>query len=185
MGKPFFTYEYGHRNEIPLSKCNLEIHNNLVICSERPDNTGPSITNRAETLATEICEQFDIQPASLIWVEHYPKKDSDLDEERYSLVFFNMEGGGIFDKDKKAKFYNPRWVSITPEMVELLRITHQDKETASKYKSNADTLEYITKVALRNGLSVEGFSVGNFDNKEITLDEIEESRNCDWITIST
>ena len=186
MGKPFFTYEYGHPNELPLAKCNLEIHDNLVICSERHDNKGPSVTNRAEVLATEICEKFNITPRQLIWVEHYPenasKKYGGTDEERYNLVFFNMEGGGFFDSDEKVKFYNPRWVPITLEMVELLRISHQTQETSTEFKTKSDALEYIAKVALKAGLGIEGTSIGNFDDKEFT--EIDEVRECDWITIS-
>lgn len=44
MGKPFFRYEYKGFHGC-LSTCNLEIHNTLVICSERGDNEGRSVTN--------------------------------------------------------------------------------------------------------------------------------------------
>ena len=186
MGKPFFVYEYGHPNELPLAKCNLEIHGNLVICSERLDNKGPSVTNRAEDLATEICEKFNITPRLLVWVEHYPektaKKYGGTNKEYYNLVVFNMEGSGHFDTDKQVKFYNPRWVTLSPEMVELLRIAHQSKETSNEFKTKADALEYIAKVALRVGLGIEGTSIGNFNDKEFT--ETDEIRECDWITIS-
>ena len=189
MGKPFFTYEYGRKDELPLAKCNLEVHNNLVICSERADNKGSSITNAAERLATEICEQFEITARSLIWVEHYPEstleKYGGTDEERYYLVFFNIDGGGPFDPpDKKVTFYNPRWVNITPEMVELLRVTHQTPETSTEHKSKHDALEYIAKFALKVGLHIEASSIGNFEDKEITIDDIENGTEFDWITIS-
>ena len=189
MGKPFFTYAYGRKNELPTAKCNLEVHKNLVICSERPDNQGPSITNAVEHIATDVCEKFNIEARSLIWVEHYPKKTSEKyggsnDVEHYNLVFFNMEGGGHFDPDTKVRFYNPRWITITPEMVELLRITHQDNKTAHPYKVNGDVFEYITKIALNANLQVKGSSAGDWEERKITKKDIDEARECDWITIS-
>ena len=95
-----------------------------------------------------------------------------------------MEGGGIFDTDKKVKFYNPRWVSITPEIVEVLRLTHQNKNTAPEPKCKADAFDYIIKVALRAGLYVEGSAIGEFEDKEITKKEIADSVSIDYVTIS-
>ena len=61
-----------------LSECDLEIvrsssKTTLVICTELPDNPGTSVTNLAAELATGICEEHEtIDPAALLWVEHYP-----------------------------------------------------------------------------------------------------------------
>ena len=130
MGKPFFRYEYTGFHGCD-STCNLEVYNNLVICSERGDNEGTSITNMAEHLATEtISKQFDITARELIWVEHYPATRDDRGDEqhaeRWSLVFFNLTGGGFFSADETDfAFSNPRWVSIDPKVVLALIETHQ------------------------------------------------------------
>jgi len=132
MGKPFFTFKYKGFGGCDCV-CNLEVHQNLVICSEREDNEGTSITNMAEHLATAICKQFDITPNNLIWIEHYPPTIDDrgheLHAESWSLVFFNLTGGGIFAQDAKAfEFSNPRWVSIEKVIVEALIDTHSETE---------------------------------------------------------
>ena len=138
MGKPFFKLEYKGFHGC-VSTCDLEIHNNLVICSERGDNEGTSITNMAEHLATAICKPFDITPRELIWIEHYraepsierseSTRHSDVSgrfRETYSLVFFNLTGGGFFSQDAKAfEFSNPRWVSIEKQIVDALIDTHE------------------------------------------------------------
>ncbi|MXV82380.1 hypothetical protein F4Z98_03320 [Candidatus Poribacteria bacterium] len=139
MGKPFFKYEYKGFHGCD-SVCNLEIHQNLVICSSREDNKGTSITNMAEHLATAICKQFDITPSKLIWIEHYraeptierseSTRHSDVSgrfRETYSLVFFNLTGGGVFDANT-FEFSNPRWVSIEKVIVDALIDTHKDVE---------------------------------------------------------
>lgn len=126
MGKPFFKYEYTGFHGCDCV-CNLEIHNNLVICSERGDNEGTSITNMAEHLATAICKQFDITARELIWIEHYRAEPTIERDENYSLVFFNLTGGGFFSQDEKAfEFSNPRWVSIEKVIVDALIDTHKE-----------------------------------------------------------
>ena len=126
MGNPFFKYEYKGFHGC-LSVCNLEIHQNLVIATEREDNEGTSITNMAEQLATAICKQFNISPRNLIWIEHYPatidSRGYERHAESWSLVFFNLTGGGVFDANT-VKFSNPRWVSIDPKVVSALIETH-------------------------------------------------------------
>lgn len=119
MGKPFFKYEHDKN-----AHCNLEIIKNLIICSERPDNEGASITNRAETIATDVCKQFAIPPYNLIYIEHYPEEHNEIDkvrDESWDLVFFNLRGGGIFDDDNDFEFSNPRWIRIPKQIVETLR----------------------------------------------------------------
>lgn len=129
MGKPFFKYEYAGFHGC-VSTCDLEIHSNLVICSERGDNEGTSITNMAEHLATAISKQFDINPERLIWIEHYRAEPTIERDETYNLVFFNLTGGGILAQDAKAfEFSNPRWVSIEKVIVEALIDTHSETET--------------------------------------------------------
>lgn len=132
MGKPFFKYEFSgfHGCE---SVCDLEIHQNLVIFSSRPDNEGTSLTNMAEQLATDICKPFDITARDLIWIEHYREESDERGhiwrEERFSLVCFNLTGGGFFSENEKAfEFSNPRWVSVEKSVVDALIDTHREPE---------------------------------------------------------
>lgn len=91
------------------SKCKIEVHSNIVIATELDDNTGTSITNYAETLATMICKQFSILPEELIWIEHYPKDSYSL--ETYSLVKFDID---------KNRFSNPKWSYLSNTELEGL-----------------------------------------------------------------
>ena len=98
--------------------CDLEIIRNLVIASEMPENEGTSVTNFAEQLATLVCQEFEIAPEHLIWIEHYPERDgvSRKYAENYDLVSFNLNGNGVFSK--------PRWTGISPIVVDAFRATH-------------------------------------------------------------
>ena len=125
-GIAFFKYEYKGDLHGCDSTCDLEIYNNLVICSERGDNEGRSVTNMAEHLATAICKQFDITPRELIWIEHYRAEQRIEREDTYNLVFFNLTGGGFFSPDNAFEFSNPRWVSIEKVIVDAFIDTHSD-----------------------------------------------------------
>lgn len=132
MGKPFFKYEYTGYHGC-FSVCDLEIHKNLVICSSRADNKGTSITNMAEQLATDICKQFDITARDLIWIEHYREEQDARGhvwrEETFSLVCFNLTGGGILSQNEKAfEFSNPRWITLSKAVVDALMDAHREPE---------------------------------------------------------
>lgn len=64
---------YGIGN-ISYCICDIEIIKNLVIATEMPENEGTSVTNMAEYLATQVCQEFGINPKHLIWIEHYPQR---------------------------------------------------------------------------------------------------------------
>ena len=109
-----YTYKGFHGCE---SKCELEIISNLVIARQTPENTGTSITNTAEHLASMVCNDFHIDPKQLIWIEHYPERgDQHPYPESFNLVSFNIDEDGIFSE--------PRWVRISKAVVEALRTTH-------------------------------------------------------------
>ena len=98
--------------------CNLEIIKNLVIATELNENEGTSITNMAEHLATLICQEFEIEPKHLIWVEHYPTRPGGSRQlpASYDLVQFNLDSSGTFRQ--------PRWTPLTSETVTAFRNTH-------------------------------------------------------------
>lgn len=130
MGKPFYRYEYKgfHGGDCV---CDIEVYNNLVIAevTNTEDNEGTS-TNMAEHLATAICKQFDISPDKLIWIERYTTNsyvDGDDEDERLSLVQFNLNVDGFFQsKHTPVKFSNPRWVPIEKRVVDALIETHSE-----------------------------------------------------------
>lgn len=86
------------------SKCDLFLNGNVVLVTELADNTGTSITNAAEGLATEICEKYKIKFKNLVWIEHYP--DSGLYDETFDMVTFEVIGG---------RLYNPSWKRISKD----------------------------------------------------------------------
>ena len=97
--------------------CDLEIIKNLVIVTEISENEGTSITNMAEHLATQICQEFDIDPKNLIWIEHYPQRGEWKEyPESYDLVQFNLNANGVLS--------DPRWTGISKEVVDAFRTTN-------------------------------------------------------------
>lgn len=59
--------------------CRLWIHDlgdgrALIVCSERDDNRGASVTNAAEVIATAVCISLQLDPRAVVWVEHYPAR---------------------------------------------------------------------------------------------------------------
>src|ERR1700683_2515523 len=62
------------------SHCGLEIirtqcGKTVVIATELADNPGKSVTNVCEYLASWVCVEFEIDPSSLVWIEHYGYPD--------------------------------------------------------------------------------------------------------------
>jgi hypothetical protein len=59
------------------SRCHLRIYRHpdrpvVVVATELTENRGTSITNALPDLAKRVCSAFDIDPYTLLWVEHYP-----------------------------------------------------------------------------------------------------------------
>lgn len=129
MGKPFFKYEYTGFGGCDCV-CDLEVYGNLVIATERADNEGTSITNMAEQLATAVCQQFEIDPSKLIWIERYTANsyvDGYADDERCSLVQFNLNVDGLFQsKHDRVEISNPRWIHLEKVVVDALIETHSE-----------------------------------------------------------
>jgi hypothetical protein len=71
-----FAFDYAGLHGRP-ARCGLEIHplddgRTAVIATELSDNPGVSVTNFAEELAMLVCKGWRIDPAKLVWIEHYP-----------------------------------------------------------------------------------------------------------------
>jgi hypothetical protein len=59
----------------------------VVVCSELPNNPGGSITNSTETIAAGVIRANEL-PTPLVWIEHWPKETTDV-EETFELVVFS------------------------------------------------------------------------------------------------
>ncbi len=86
------------------SKCEIFINGNVVFASELVDSAGTSITNAAEDIATDICNEFGIKFKELVWIEHYPERG--MYDETFDLVTFEVIGG---------RLYNPSWKRISKD----------------------------------------------------------------------
>lgn len=82
--------------------CHLEIINNednaIAIVTEIADNTGMSVTNAAECLIAQVCRAKVIDPATLVWIEHYSEKSYKQKTKprvEYSLVTFKLSKSAV------------------------------------------------------------------------------------------
>jgi hypothetical protein len=78
-----------------VSQCRLRIFRRIVpviVLTERWDNPGASITNRAEYLAAQVAEAFELNPRAAVWIEHYPGRRraaaSGIETERFARLQF-------------------------------------------------------------------------------------------------
>jgi hypothetical protein len=101
-------------------RCRLriyEIHERTVVIATDL-NRGPSVTNAAEALATQVAQQFGLDRARLLWIEHYPRTDSRPQPgtpggEEYDLVTFEWDA-------VREHFHNPTWAYSHGAAVEAL-----------------------------------------------------------------
>ena len=92
-------------------KCGMDIKEQknkcIVVFTELPDNTGTSITNMYEHLATELFNQVLSKRYTynqIMWIEHYPKESrSEGYPESYDEV--------IMEYDDR-RFKHPKWLHM-------------------------------------------------------------------------
>lgn len=106
-------FQFTGRGSVP-GICSLEIivladDRYVVICSERADNTGPSITNAAEWIAAQVCVRHKIAPEQLVWIEHYPPSPTHGLNQDWDLVTFKL-GCSL----EGWKFLRPEWRTMRP-----------------------------------------------------------------------
>src|SRR5437879_3266976 len=75
------------------SYCSLELlplydDRTVAVATERGDNSGTSITNVVEYLASTVCDRFGIDPDRLVWIEHYAYGTSTISERTFDRVTF-------------------------------------------------------------------------------------------------
>lgn len=81
------------------SQCNITIYRDsqLVIASETGE--GMSVTNAAEIIATEVVKQYGLDPARMLYIEHYPADQRPTYGESYDLVTFIWDKYGARNPD--------------------------------------------------------------------------------------
>jgi hypothetical protein len=112
-----FLYDFKGLWETP-SRCGLKIvqknDKTIVIATELFNaNPGTSITNACAKLVQSICNEKNISPDQLIFIEHTPDQKSKL--SFYNETFFrvNLQWTG-------NEFAFPKWESISKEDVDKL-----------------------------------------------------------------
>jgi len=84
-----------------IERIDLPDGRTVVACLQPAGNPGTSITNCVEGIAAQVCARFDICPAKLIWLEHYPQ----IRPAEWDLVEFDQQ-------PPKGAFAGPRWIEM-------------------------------------------------------------------------
>ena len=139
MEKIHYKYEGYHKCK---SQCYIQMKRRengsaLVIATEDLEQTGTSITNRAEHIATHICIKNDIDPSRMLWIEHYPPtkpKSWTFSNHTYNLISFRISIAGKFNRHPITKESNPEFLS-NPEWQHLTkeRLTEIEEEWGVKF----------------------------------------------------
>lgn len=123
-----FDYEGYHK--IP-SFCFIEIYAHekvTVVIATEPDydteDSGTSITNRAEHIATRVCQQHNIEMIKLVWIEHYDRQVKIGKKETWDLVTFTREKTpvrGYWEYPRgQMVFTSPKWQPLSEEQKDRL-----------------------------------------------------------------
>jgi hypothetical protein len=99
-----------------MAHCRVRIYEHdgkqVVVATEQPNNSGMSVTNAAEQIASQVVVQYGLDVNNLIWIEHYFYPD---EGHSFDLVRFTWDG---------FTARQPQWRRLTLEEVE--RFTGDD-----------------------------------------------------------
>jgi hypothetical protein len=103
--------------DVRIYECGSYGRQRVIILTELPDNTGMSVTNACEYIATELVRLHNLTPGYTIWIEHYPdrhpagmEKDRMFDES-FALITFEWNGN---------RACSPDWRCVSREWAEQL-----------------------------------------------------------------
>jgi hypothetical protein len=122
----FFAYKAGNRADgiCLIERINIPDGRIVIVCIQTAGNPGNSITNCVEELCFQVCERFGLDPARLVWLEHYDY-DSSVPSGDWRMVTFSGQ-------PPKRPFENPKWKTMTPEMWRALMLRPK-KKLVTKY----------------------------------------------------
>jgi len=83
----------------------------VVIASDLGQDSGTSITNCADHLATLVVRDFALDPTLLLWIEHYPCNRQEDPQVEFSRVHFSWSG---------RKATKARWSPMSQQEAEAL-----------------------------------------------------------------
>jgi hypothetical protein len=98
----------------------------VVVMTETGDNSGTSVTNAVEEVATQACERYSLNPHNTIFIEHYPdsrepsrdghRRPDAIFEEHFDRVTF----ASIAREGVNWSLAVPQWKRMAREQVERL-----------------------------------------------------------------
>jgi hypothetical protein len=113
----FYTCQMpGQGSSIWQLHCHLRIfraHTNVhtVVISDMGFEIGWFNPVVIEKLVDQVVQEFHLDPANLVWLEHYASDERSLNDADFSQVAFEWQNG---------KATNPQWLSITSEVAQAL-----------------------------------------------------------------
>jgi hypothetical protein len=132
MLKESYTHPYTGYHGFP-AHCHIRIYDHnqktIVVATELEDNTGTSITNMAEYIATDIWVDLGRPPLErFMWIEHYPERGiiagRPTIKEDFDMVTFEQTTWKFGEPDHQADYpqvlREPKWKHITKDELERL-----------------------------------------------------------------
>lgn len=88
-----FTGLWGIPSKCGIKRISFPGKEIFIVTELYKDNPGTSITQVTISLATQICERYNIEPKNIIYIEHAPDMNSKLTfyKDNYYLVQFDIE----------------------------------------------------------------------------------------------
>src|SRR5262245_34761683 len=89
----------------------------VAVLTELPDNTGMSVTNAAEEIATQVRRSFGLDPEQTRWIEHYPERQYQVHQRTltepatYDEIVFTWEN---------YQATEPNWLRLSKEDGEIM-----------------------------------------------------------------
>lgn len=113
-----FAYKGGNRMDgiCLIERIDLPDGRIVMAIIQIAGNPGNSITNTVETICYQLCEQFELSPDRVVWLQHYDEYEWD----DWTMVTFRRE-------PPDRPFEDPSWEPMTDELWEDLRLRPKRK----------------------------------------------------------
>lgn len=121
--------------------CRLRIYKQrdgvqTVLLTEVSNNPGQSITAASEVIATGLARRYHLDPATTLWIEHWPADTSDKPmEDAYASVKYTWKDGIASD---------PRWRRLSLERAEVMTGTRLQEQSDADPVAGAEALPHRT-----------------------------------------
>lgn len=98
----------------------------IVVMTETGDNEGTSITNAVETVAAQVCDFYNLDAQSAVFIEHYPDRRGELKRARKipDPIFEEHFDAVTFERIERGpngwRFMRPRWQRLKRAEIEAL-----------------------------------------------------------------